>query len=191
MDALRRIGGIGAALAAALTVVGCDEGPQTLVDRRVDGVWSRAQGAMIDGPLPIIVQGQPFERGPAADAALGDRIVAIMTEAVTWTATPRFTSGPAVTAAATATGNAAYGVVMTFNGRDSLSGGDQCEGRSRGGGPLDDGRLRLKATFCAGATTLVTVSGRVAGADGPDSERFAAFIRQVTLDMLTPDQSGR
>lgn len=181
MPTPRALGRSGVLLAVAVAA-GCDEAPTTIVDRRVEGPWSLAQGAMVRAPLPVVVQGDPFT---TADSRLEEHVVEVMTETVTWTATPGFTADPAAAA------SRALRVVITFNGRESLNGDDQCSGRSRGGGPLADDRVRVDATFCNGATTLVRVSGHAGDAERPDGERFRELIRQVTLDMFTPEQTGR
>lgn len=157
----------------------CDEGPTTVVDRRVEGTWSMAQGAMAKGPLPVVVEGDPFE----SQRPLDERIVALMTEAVTWTATPRF--------AADASASGGLRVVITFDPAVSMGGSAQCAGEAGRGERSRDGAVRVLATFCDGRTMLVSVSGRAADAKAPDDAEFDALIRQITLDLFTPEQPGR
>lgn len=173
-------------IAVAIPLTGCEEAPQTVSRHHVDGAWSLAQGAMRDAPLLVVVEGRPF---PVLAAEIEESVVEIMTEAVTWTETPRFTSDPAEAI------SQSLRIVITFNGpeetgtpRQRTSAHEQCSGQSRGGDPLPERRVRIIGTFCDAATVLVTVSGRVGDVDDRHDPQFRALVRQMTLDMLTPQQ---
>ena len=175
------------ALPVALTA--CEEAPQTVSLHHVDGAWSLAQGAMRDAPLLVVVEGQPFS-APTTRVEVEGSVVQVMTEAVTWTEMPRFTTDPAEAISQT------LRIVITFNAlegtgspRQRTNAHEQCTGQSRGGGPLPAGRVRIIGTFCDAATVLVTVSGQVGDVDDRHDPQFAGLVRQVTLDMLSPQQT--
>ncbi|TVS00187.1 MAG: hypothetical protein EA406_01370 [Rhodospirillales bacterium] len=167
------------ALVLASAVVACDEGPRTVTDRLVEDPWAFAQSTMAEGPLLVQVEGDPFDAGTAA---LEAAVIDAMTTAVTWTGTARFAADP------DAVPNPDLRVVFTFNGTAGLSGRQQCLGHSSGGGPSPDGRIDASASFCDGPTQLATVRGEVT--DRSDGRAFAALIRQITIDMLSPRQRG-
>lgn len=153
----------------------CDDAPRTDVTFRLDDVWSFAQGAMLDGPLPVQILGSPYDD---TGAALEDAVIGAMTEAITWTARPRF----AVDAAGAP--ERSLRVVIALNGGGG--GREQCLGNTRGGGPLPDGRVRVVATFCDEEDVLANVRGETARTDGVGDPRFSRLVRQVTRDMFIP-----
>jgi hypothetical protein len=168
-------------IAMSVALAACEDRPTTIAHHYVEGAWSLAQGVMKDGPLLVVVEGNPFE-APAAQ--LESRIVQIMTDAVTWTATPRFTTDPALTTSDT------LRIVITFNPLQRTGAHEQCTGQSRGDGPLPDGRVQIIGTFCDAATLLVTVSGRVGNAADLHNAQVTALVQQMTLDMLSPQQKS-
>lgn len=153
----------------------CDDAPRSVVTFRLDDVWTFAQGAMVAGPLPVDIRGRPHGDD---DLARNDAVIGAMTQAITWTANPRFTAD------GSASLRSAIRVVVTFNGTGGVGGGEQCRGVSTGGGPLPDGEIRIAATFCDGEDMLANVRGRVARTGGTDDPRFSRLIRQVTRDMF-------
>jgi hypothetical protein len=165
----------------SIALAACEERPTTVVHHYVEGSWSLAQGVMKDGPLLVVVEGNPFA-APAPQ--LEARIVEIMTDSVSWTAIPRFTTDPALTSSNT------LRIVITLNPLQGTGAHEQCTGQSHGGGPLPDGRIRIIGTFCDAASLLVTVSGRAGDATDLHNERVTALIRQMTLDMLSPQQKS-
>jgi hypothetical protein len=169
-------------IALSIATAGCEEHPRTVSHHYVDGAWSLAQGAMRNAPLLIVIEGQPFV---GTSASTESRIAAIMKEAITWTETAAFTTEPAQAVSQT------LRIVITFNPLERTDAHAQCTRQSRGGEPLPEGRVRIIATFCDAATVLVTVSGRVGPVADLDDPRFAALVRQVTLDMLSPGETRR
>jgi len=168
--------GLRIALASVLGLLaGCEEAPQSSVTFRLDDVWSFARGAMNSGPLRVDIRGLPY--GDDA-AALHDAVIGAMTQAITWSADPRFTADTA------SAGGSSFRVVVTLNGGGGLGGRAQCLGKSKGGGSLPDGQVWLIATFCEGEDVLANVHGRVARTDGVDDPRFSRLIRQITRDMF-------
>lgn len=149
----------------------CDDVPVTSVVFARDDVRSFAQGAMRDGPLPVVIAGRP---DGVPEAMLTERVVAAMTQAMSWTATPRLRAAPAAEVAR------AIRIVVAFGG-----GGGGCGGQPGGGGPLADGKVALTMTLCAGEEALAVVSGRLGRSDGSEGPRFAALIRQATVDLFS------
>lgn len=152
----------------------CEDAPRTDVTYRLDDVWSFARGAMNSGPLPVVIRGNPYDDDAAA---LDETVIDAMTQAVTWSADPRFMAD------ANAGADSSLRVVFTLNG-GGLGGRDQCLGKSAGGGPLADGQVRITATFCDGEEVMANVRGHMARTDGVDDPRFSRLIRQVTRDMF-------
>lgn len=155
----------------AFLSVGCDDAPTTSVVFSLDDVWSFAQGAMREGPLPVVVAGRPDD---APEPVLAARVVAAVKSAMTWTATPRLQAAPAEAVAK------AIRIVVVFS---SDSGG--CGERPEGGGPLGGGRVVMTMTLCAGVERLAEVSGRLGRSRGSDDPHFAALIRQATDDLFS------
>lgn len=166
-------------IAVSVALAACDDRPTTVAHHYVEGAWSLAQGVMKDGPLLVVVEGNPF-KAPAAQ--LETQIVQIMTETVTWTAMPRLTADSALATSDT------LRIVITLNPLRGTGAHEQCTGQSHGGDPLPDGRVQIVGTFCDAATLLVTVSGRAGSAADLHDPQFAALVRQMTLDMLSPQQ---
>ncbi len=153
----------------------CEEAPQSSVTFRLEDVWSFARGAMNHGPLLVDIRGHPHGED---DAALDAAVIGAMTQAITWSADPRFTANPS------AGPGSSFRVIVTLNGVGGLGGRDQCRGMSEGGGPLPNGRVQIVATFCDGEGVLANVRGHTARTDGVDDPRFSRLIRQVTRDMF-------
>lgn len=168
-------------IAMPVALAGCEEAPQTVSHHHLEGAWSLAQGAMKDAPLLVVVKGNPF---PIPPGQLEASVVKIMTDAVTWTETPRFTTDP------TEAVSQSLRIVMTFNAPEGTGPHEQCTEQSTGGGPLPEGHIRIIGTFCDAATILVTVSGRAGDAAELQDPNTAGLVRQVTLDMLSPRQRG-
>jgi hypothetical protein len=163
------------AAAGILAVVSCDDLPTTTTLRPIEDPWALAQGA---GTLPLIVRGRPAF---ASDDAVDDAVFRIVTQAITWTATPP------VTRAAAGDVLARYRLVYVFNG----GGGDACAAAPTGGEPLPQGRVTLVAAFCDGGQTLVRVDGRVGRSEGFDDRRLRRLVAQATREMLAPPAAPR
>ncbi len=166
---------VGALAMVAALVAGCEEVPTTTVVHQVEDPWAFAQATLMAGPMPVVIEGRPYD----ADA---DRIAGAVTSAlavaVTRTATARFAADPD----RLITGGVR--MVMTFNGGEGLDGFTQCAGKSAGGDPDPGGRVRAITSLCAGETLLVTVRGRLGRSDGLEDRRFAALIRQIAVDLF-------
>jgi len=163
----------------ALVLAACEDAPRTDVTYKLDDVWSFARGAMNSGPLPVVIRGNPYDDATVLNTAVVDA----MTQAITWSADPRFTAD-----AGSGSGSS-FRVVFTLNG-GALGGRDQCQGKSGGGGPLPEGQVRVTATFCDGEDVLSNVRGKIARTDGVDDPRFSRLVRQVTRDMFVESQDN-
>lgn len=153
----------------------CEDAPQSSVTFRLEDVWSFARGAMNREPLLVDIRGRPHGED---DAALHAAVIGAMTQAITWSADPRFTADLSATAPSS------FRVVVALNGVAGLGGRAQCRGMSEGGGPLPNGRVQIVATFCDGEDVLANVRGHIARTDGVEDPRFSRLIRQVTRDMF-------
>lgn len=160
-----------ACLLLVFLAAACEDAPVTSVVFARDDAWSFAQGAMRDGPLPVVVAGRPDD---APETMLAERVVATMTRAMSWTATPHLRAAPAAEVAR------AVRIVVVFGG-----GGGGCGERPGGGGPLADGKVALTMSLCAGEEALAVVSGRLGRSHGIEDPRFAALIRQTTVDLFS------
>jgi hypothetical protein len=165
--------------ASTLGLVACDDAPKTTTMRRVEDPWAFAQTAMASGPLLIVVRGVP---SLASEAAVEDAVLQAAQEAVTWTASPRFTVIPARGAASNV-----YAVYI-FNGRPAA---DPCGEDAPGGEWQQGGRVSLLAALCDGADMLVRVDGRLKRHAGLDDRRFAELIGQATRELLAPPPAPR
>ncbi len=85
-----------ACLLLVFLAAACDDAPVTSVVFARDDAWSFVQGAMRDGPLPVVVAGRP---DGAPETMLAERVVQAMTQAMNWTATPRLRAAPAAAVA--------------------------------------------------------------------------------------------
>jgi len=164
-----------AAVLTAFAVAACTDGPRT-------GVTSKApdtrQFVTTSFPLWVEVQGDPY--GAEAEG-VDQTITQAMKQAYTWNSAAEFTTDP----------DKALGkspkVVMTFNGAAGTGAREQCEDRSKGGGPLPGGRVEVVASLCSLGDSLANVRGSIAQSEGPADPNFAALIRQVTRDMFSTD----
>ena len=164
----------------ALVVAACEDAPRTDVTYKLDDVWSFARGAMNSGPLPVVIRGIPYDNA----ATLNTAVIDAMTQAITWSADPRFEAADAGSGS-----GSSFRVVFTLNG-GALGGRDQCQGKSGGGGPLPEGQVRVTATFCDGEDVLSNVRGKITRTDGVDDPRFSRLVRQVTRDMFIESQDN-
>jgi hypothetical protein len=165
--------------ASTLGLVACEDAPKTTTMRRVEDPWAFAQAAMASGPLLIVVRGLP---SPASEAAVEDAVLHAAQEAVTWTASPRFTVIPARAAPSN------LHLVYIFNGRPVA---DPCREDAPGGEWQQGGRVSLLAALCDGADMLVQVDGRLKRHAGLDDRQFVKLISQATRELLAPPPAPR
>ena len=167
------------AVTMTLALVACEDVPRITAVRRVEDPWAFAQPVMAAGPLLVIVRGRPVF---AAEPAVEERVLQEVIEAVTWTATSRFTLDPVAAA------RAGMRVIFAFNAPTL---GDPCREDVRGGEPRPDGTVALLAAFCDGSDLLSRVDGRVGRIDGLDDRHLAALIDQATRELLGPPAAPR
>ena len=168
-----RLGGMLGMLTAMGMLAGCG-GPMTSPTYRSPESRTFAQSAMAQGPMLVIIQGQPFaqEQDRTQQVVLDN-----MREAMTWTATPQLTADPAG-----APTSSLY-VVMTFNS-GPIDANVQCTVPPGGGGPQDQGAVQVAASFCGSGSLISNTYGRLDAADGPDDPAFGQLISQVTTDLF-------
>ena len=171
--ARRRYGRL--ALAALAVLAGCG-GPMTSPTYRSPEARTFAQSAMAQGPMLVVIQGEPFAHDQERTR---DAVLAAMARAMSWTGTPQFT-----TDAAEAPTASLY-VVMTFN-TGAIDGNVQCTVPPAGGGPEEDGGVAVSASFCGSRELISNTYGRISTADGADDPAFARLISQVTTDLFPP-----
>lgn len=174
IGAARTRGGMLAMIAAAV-LAGCG-GPLTSPTYRSPEARTFAQSAMAQGPMLVVIQGQPFAH---EEERTRQAVLAAMARAVSWTGTPRLTVD-----AAEAPTSSLY-VVMTFN-TGAIDGNVQCTVPPAGGGPEEDGSVTVAASFCGSRELISNTYGRISGVDGADDPAFARLISQVTTDLFPP-----
>lgn len=165
-------------LAGAVVVLGaasCEEAPSTMAVHRVDNPWSFAWGVLRQGPMLVEIRGNPYDIDPVR---FRDITLQAMTEGV------QRNDEWAVTTDPNRAGSRSLRLVVTFNGASTVSGLDQCLGRSAGGGPLHRGFVWVVTTFCDRQTVLASVTGKIATTDSVSDPKFAALIHQVMMDMF-------
>ena len=153
---------------------GCADGPTTSASYRSPNSRTFAENAMSTGPMLVRMQGRPYA---APQAQIDQAVLGAMTQAMSWTATPRLTTDPA------AARIPSMAVVMTFNG-GGVDGDAQCRGESQGGEPGPQGAVRVTASFCGSGSLLSHTSGYIDTSSGVDDPLFAELIRQVAYDLF-------
>jgi hypothetical protein len=164
---------------AALSILGLlayDESPRTTATRNVENPWIFVQSAM---PLLVLVRGLPF---PASEVAVEDAVIDLAREAITWTATPRFTLVPAEA------GSVVLRLVYVFNAEPSA---DPCAEEVSGGTWQQGGRIALIAALCDKSVMLARVDGLLKRQEGLDDPKFGKLITQATRELLAPPPGPR
>ena len=162
-------------IAIGLVLTGC-AGATTSPGYRNPDSRGFAQDAMARGPLPVVIQGTPFAQ---AETRTTQVVLDNMRRALTWTATPQLIADPALRP------TAPFYVVMTFNS-GAPDANVQCTISPGGGGPQEQGAVRLAASFCGSRELISNTYGRIAGVDGAADPAFARLIGQVTTDLFPP-----
>jgi hypothetical protein len=122
----------------------------------------------------VRIRGRPYA---VPEEQIDQAALSAMTQAMSWTATPRLTTDPA------AAGIPSMVVVMTFNG--SIVDADlQCAGGSEGGEPQPQGAVQVAASFCGSGSLISNTSGRIDTSSGVGDPLFAELIRQVADDLF-------
>ena len=165
---------VAVSLAASLgAAAGCADGPTTSATYRSPDARTFAEKAMSTGPMRVIIRGRPYA---APQAQIDQAVLGAMTQAMSWTATPRLTSDPA------AARIPSMAVVMSFNG--VVDGDAQCRGENPGGEPQPQGAVQVAASFCGDGNLISNTTGRIGASSGVDDPQFAELIRQVAYDLF-------
>ena len=167
-------------IAIALVLTGCT-GATTSPGYRNPDSRGFAQDAMARGPLPVVIQGTPFAQ---AETRTTQVVLDNMRRALTWTATPQLIADPALRP------TAPFYVVMTFNS-GAPDANVQCTISPGGGGPQEQGAVRLAASFCGSGSMISTTSGSIDQSAGPDDPGFARLITQATSDLFPATRQSR
>lgn len=169
---LKRLLSVGAAALAALGS-GCGDGPATNAGWRSPAAWSTMIYASAQGPLLLVVHGDPFGQD-----ALGfrNRVAAAMTNQLIGRPLA-FTIDPQ------AAPQARYRVVLAFNPPDDTNPRSLCDGSvATAAAPRD--RLTVHGAFCDGPDLLASVTGWVTGVKGDDERRFTQLLGQTVRDLF-------
>jgi hypothetical protein len=172
----RRIGrgAVELCLLVAVAALAACGGPRTSPTYRNPDSRAFAQDAMARGPMPVLVQGVPFQQ---AETRTQQVVLENMRRAMSWTATPRLIADPELKP------TAPLYMVMTFNG-GAIDGNVQCTLPNAGGGPQERGAVQVAASFCGSGGLISNTSGRIDTSTGPDDPAFAQLVEQVTSDLF-------
>lgn len=126
------------------------------------------------GEVPVRVLGNPFG---VDDGRFRTAVIAAMQEK---------NAGPKLrfSAAEQPDHRYDYRVTMAF-GAAELGYNDLCRADLPPPPPVSDG-VRGRAAFCIGGLLMSEISGRIAGAAGPDDPRFQRLIGQMVLELFPP-----
>ncbi|CAA7624836.1 conserved exported hypothetical protein [Candidatus Terasakiella magnetica] len=176
---IKRLFSLAAAALAAL-VSGCGDGPATVPSGiRSAATWSSMVNATKDGPMLLVVHGDPFGLGAeeqgrrAAEAMSG----AIPGRPFAFTARPQAAARQDIR------------VVIALGGPEGADPRKLCSGASPLSGlPTASGRLNVVAAFCDGDGMLSGVRGWVAKVKDADDRRFHQLLGQVVRDLMGEPQ---
>ncbi len=173
-----RRGTTACAALALLALTGCSR--VGIIDyTRLEPGYRLQQFAYAAGGRDLMtdIQGNPF-------AMPQEEFNAAVTEAM-----QRAHFGPATnfTTAPNETARPGYRVRLLFNGPAASTGAMFCAGDPAIVGPSpESGNVRLLAAFCNDASPLSYLSARVSGLEDAHDPAFRAFMRQVTTNLLPP-----
>lgn len=173
---LKRWLGIGAGALAALTAA-CDGAPTTQqVYIKDQGVLSYLQYAAVQGPMLVVVHGNPF----VTSKPFLDEVVAAELEAsVTYLKGVHFTTDPALAF------KPEYRIILVLGGTATVDGNRLCAGDPPA---LDEKAdpIRMTAVFCHRDDMFSWVSGSIGARSTPEDDRFRSWIRLIGRDLLNP-----
>ncbi len=177
MDIRRKYKRLRACCAVAVGLAastGCAGTPSTSATYQSPDAREFAQNAMSTGPMLVKIQGRPYA---ISDEQTDQAVLDAMRQAMSWTASPRLTTDPAMAKMPSMM------VVLTFNG-GVVDANAQCAGDSRGGEPQPQGAVQVTASFCGSDSLISNTTGRIGETSGIGDPRFAALISQVTDDLF-------
>ncbi len=173
-----RIWGIVAASLAAL-LAACGDGPASNVSYKLGPqVWDFFIYAVSDGPVLVVVDGNPFQ----ADAgAVGDGIATAMRAAfsepfIAFTADPALSPHPD------------YRMIWTLNPAPGYNMDQACSAARPVTVPVTGRRFELRAAFCQGGRLLSAVHGWMPAANASlDDRRFRSLVSQMARQLLSTE----
>jgi hypothetical protein len=154
-------------LVALPLLAACEEGPTTTESWKEYGIESTFVDVTKDGPMPVVVFGDPFGDGTA-----GERAVAAMQ-----TVEIGREAGFRLTPPGAAEEGARTYVILNGSGANDRS---ICRGKRPETRPVGEGELTLRMAFCGGERLLSDVNGRSPNIRESTHEFFAALIRSAT-----------
>jgi hypothetical protein len=164
------------ACAVTAVLAGCADRPETSASYRSPDARAFAESAMAIGPMLVEIQGRPYAEPPEQ---IDRAVLTDMSQALSWTASPRLTTDPAATKVPSMV------VTMTFNG-GVVDANAQCRGESTGGEPQPQGAVQVAASFCGSGAMISNTVGRIDASSGVDDPQFARLMAQVARDLFPP-----
>jgi hypothetical protein len=174
----RRVAGaVTAGLAGVLAA--CGDGPASNVSYKLGPqVWDFFLFAVKDGPVLVIVDGNPF----AQDArAVADGVAASMRAGF---------SEPfvAFTADASAAAHPEYRMIWTLNPAAGYDMNTVCGERRPAVEPVSGRRLEMRVAFCQSGRLLAAVHGWMPAAEaGPGNARWRDLIAQMSRQLVNTE----
>ena len=169
-------------LGAVLLLAACSTLSNNNVHRVVRGDWAtygptKLVYALSKGPVPVVVQGDPFNEGNA----FPESVAALMQGKPAWA--PRGTY-----VAASDSGDSAYYLTFVFDPPPGYNGHDACSGQS----PQPDTQSVngvVVAAFCSSARLESEVRAQSANISDSNSAEFGRFLKLVMNELL-PSRAG-
>lgn len=171
MQSLHRL----AAFAALLMLVACDDVPTSVVSYQESGIDSTLIATIADGPMPVVVIGDPFNDGGVAERTLKEMSVVQIGRVIEYAqAGPDFPADDART-------------FVVFNG-SGAAGEAICQGDVPETTPVGNGELTLRMVFCGGSRRLSDVQGRTPNIATSGHEFFSMLIRGATRSLYREEE---
>lgn len=169
-------------LGAVLLLAACSALSGNNVHRVVRGDWStygptKLVYALSKGPVPVVVQGDPFNEGNA----FPQRVAKLIQGKPAWA--PR-----GIYLAASDPGDSAYYLTFVFDPPPGYNGHDACSGQSLQPDTQSDNGL-VVAAFCSSARLESEVRAQSTNISDSNSAEFGRFLSLVVNELL-PSRAG-
>ncbi|MEQ8709656.1 MAG: hypothetical protein RIC36_11725 [Rhodospirillales bacterium] len=171
MLSLRRL----AAFTVLLSLAACDDVPTSVVSYQESGIDSTLIATIAEGPMPVVVIGDPFNDGSVAERTLKEMSVVQIGRVIEYAqAGPDFPTGDART-------------FVVFNG-SGAAGEAICQGQVPETTPAGSGELTLRMVFCGGSRRLSDVQGRTPNIATSGHEYFSMLLRGATRSLYREEE---
>ncbi|MCP5372758.1 MAG: hypothetical protein H6907_13600 [Hyphomicrobiales bacterium] len=162
---------------AALGLAGCDEGPAVTVNfSQGTVVWDDFAYAAQKGPVLVEIHGNPLgtrDVETLVRMVRGELKSAVMGRVVEFTVYPEEAPAPG------------HRVVLAFDPAADQSGARLCAGQAPAPATGDDGRIHLRAVYCADGQRLSDVQGWIKRPRTPgEDEHLRKLIWQVGQTLI-------